>query len=209
MYKQITIQTLHKQGVRKSQIARQLGCHRNTINNVLERKILSDKQTRVRLSIFDPYKDKIKELHEQDVTRVRIHEILTEEYNLHVSYDTLRKYVRKHFPKPVEAFGVQVTLPGEEAELDFGYLGMLPGALGKPVKTWGLVVVLSYSRVGYYAICYDQKLETIVREVAQAFTYFGGVPKRLKVDNMKTAILTNRHYDLEFNQDFLEFAQHW
>jgi IS30 family transposase len=43
MYKQITIQTLHKQGIRKSQIARQLGCHRNTINNVLERKILSDK----------------------------------------------------------------------------------------------------------------------------------------------------------------------
>jgi transposase len=209
MYKQITIQTLHKQGIRKSQIARQVGCHRNTINNVLERKTLSDKQTRIRVSLFDPYKDKIKELYEKDITRVRIHEILTEEYNLHVSYDTLRKYMRKHFPKSVEAFGVQEALPGEEAELDFGYLGMLPGAGGKPVKTWGLVVVLSYSRVGYYAICYDQKLETIIREVVQAFTYFGGVPKRLKVDNMKTAILINRHYDLEFNQDFLEFAQHY
>src|SRR5688572_4942091 len=65
------------------------------------------------------------------------------------------------------------------------------------------------SQVGYFAICYDQQLETIVREVVQAFTYFGGVPKRLKVDNMKTAILKNRHYDLEFNQDFLEFAYHY
>ena len=209
MYEQITVKTLHKQGIKKSQIARQLGCHRNTVNNVIERKTVSDRQTRMKSSIFDPYKDKIRELHEKDVTRVRIYEILSEEYNLHVSYDTLRKYVRKHFPKPVEVFGVQETSPGEEAELDFGYLGMLPGASGKPIKTWGLVVVLSYSRVGYYAICYDQKLETIVREVAQAFSYFGGVPKRLKVDNMKTAILTNRHYDLEFNQDFLEFAQHY
>jgi hypothetical protein len=86
---------------------------------------------------------------------------------------------------------------------------MLPGALGKPVKTWGLVVVLSYSRVGYYAICYDQKLETLTREVAQAFSYFGGVPKRLKIDNMRTAVLENRHYELEFNQDFLEFANHY
>src|SRR5687767_12749125 len=125
MYEQITIQTLHKQGVKKSKIARQLGCHRNTINNVLERKTVSEKQTRVKSSIFDPYKDKIKELHEKDITRVRIHEILREEYGLHVSYDTLRKYVAKHYPKPIAAFGVQVTEPGEEAELDFGYLGML------------------------------------------------------------------------------------
>jgi transposase len=209
MYKQITIQTLHKQGVKKSQIARQLGCHRNTINNVLERKAFSEKQTRVKSSLFDPYKEKIRQLHEQEVSRVRMYEILTEEYSLHVSYDTLRKYVNKHFPKPVEAFGVQQTNPGEEAELDFGYLGMLPGRDGKKVKTWGLAVILSYSRVGYYAICYDQKLETLVKEVANAFTYFGGVPKRLKVDNMKTAILKNRHYDLEFNQDFLEFAHHY
>jgi IS30 family transposase len=62
MYKQITIKTLHKQGTKKSQIAHQLGCHRNTVNNVLERKTVSEKQIRVRSSIFDPYKDKIKEL---------------------------------------------------------------------------------------------------------------------------------------------------
>jgi hypothetical protein len=170
MYKQITIQTLHKQGIKKSQIARQLGCHRNTVNNVLERKTVSDTQTRMKSSILDPYKENVRQLHEQNVTRVRIHEILREEYGLHVAYDSLRKYVAKHFPKPVEAFGVQVTEPGEEAELDFGYLGMLPGVDGKLVKTWGLAVVLSYSRVGYYAICYDQKLETLVKEVANAFT---------------------------------------
>jgi transposase len=209
MYKQITIQTLHKQGIKKSQIAHQLGCHRNTVNNVLERKTVSEKQTRVKSSIFDPYKDKVRELHEQKVTRVRIYEILTEEYGLHVSYDTLRKYVTKHFPKPVEAFGVQVTEPGEEAELDFGYLGMLPGPSGKLSKTYGFAVVLPYSRLGFYAITYDQKLETLTRELTRAFVYFGGVPKRLKVDNMKTAILKNRHYDLEFNQDFLEFANHY
>lgn len=194
MYKQITAQTLHKQGVKKSQIARQLGCHRNTVNNILERKTLSDTQTRKKPSIFDLYKDKIKQLHEKDITRVRIHEILTEEYHLHVAYDTLRKYMAKHLPKPVEAFGVQETLPGEEAELDFGYLGMLPGPTGKPVKTYGLAIVLSYSRLDFYAITYDQKLETLCKELENAFVYFGGVTLRLKVDNMKTAVLKNQHY---------------
>ena len=42
-----------------------------------------------------------------------------------------------------------------------------------------------------------------------SFTYFGGVPKKLKVDNMRTAILANQHYDLQFNQDFLEFTNHY
>jgi Integrase core domain len=118
-------------------------------------------------------------------------------------------YINKQFPKFVEAFGVQQTAPGEVAELDFGYLGMLPGLNGKLVKTWGLVVVLAYSRVGYYAICYDQKLETLMREITNAISYFGGVTLRLKIDNMRSAILENQHYDLLLNQDFLEFANHY
>lgn len=209
MYKQITIQTLHKQGVTKASIARQIGCHRNTVNNILERNSVTEKQTREKSSIFDPYREKIEELLKKKVTRVRIHEILTDEHSIHSAYDTLRKYIKKHLPKPVEAFGVQITDPGDEAELDFGYLGMLPGVGGKLVKTWGLAVVLSYSRADYFAICYDQKLETLIKELKEAFSYFGGVPKRLKVDNMKVAVLKNRQYELEFNEEFLEFAQHY
>jgi transposase len=209
MYEQITIKTLRKQGLKKSQIARQLGCHRNTVNNILDRNSVSDKQTRKKQSIFDSYKDKIKELHDKEVTRVRIHEILKEEYGIHVAYDTLRKYMSKHLPKPVPAFGVQQAAPGEVAEIDFGYLGLLPGVGGKLVKTWGLVVVLGYSRDGYYAICYDQKLETLCKELDNSFKYFGGVPLRLKIDNMRAAILKNQHYDLILNPDFLEFANHY
>jgi transposase len=206
MYKQITIHTLHKQGVSKSQIARQLGCHRNTVQNILDRKAVADTQTRKRKSAFDQYKDKIYELLEADITRVRIHEILMDEYGLFTAYDSLRKYIKKHFPKQIEAFGVQLTTPGEDAELDFGYLGKLPGPDGRLVKTWGLAVVLAYSRATYFAICHDQKLETLCTELKLAFEYFGGVPMRLKVDNMKTAITKNHKFELEFNQDFLEFA---
>ncbi|MBV8073588.1 MAG: helix-turn-helix domain-containing protein, partial [Acidobacteriaceae bacterium] len=38
MYQQITILTLHKQGVKQAEIAKKLGCHRNTIRNVVRRK---------------------------------------------------------------------------------------------------------------------------------------------------------------------------
>jgi hypothetical protein len=159
--------------------------------------------------MLDPYKQTIEEWKNKDITRLRITEKLRDECGLHVSYINVCKYMQKHFPKPIEAFGVQITAPGEEAELDFGYLGKLPGKEGRKVKTWGLAVILSYSRVGYYAICYDQKLDTLCSELQQAFTYFGGVPKKLKVDNMKSVIVKNQRYVLDFNQEFLEFAQHY
>lgn len=209
MYKQITIKTLHNQGEKKSHIAQELGCHRNTVLNIVKRENLIEKQTRVKSSIFDVYQTQIKQWLDQKISRLRIHEMLLEDYGVLEKYDTLCKYIQKQFPKKVEGFGVQIHTPGETAEIDFGYLGILPGPLGRAVKTYGLAVILPFSRLDFYAICYDQKLETLTSELKNAFKYFGGVPKRLKVDNMKTAILKNQHYDLEFNQDFLEFASHY
>ncbi|MCX6751839.1 MAG: IS21 family transposase [Candidatus Nomurabacteria bacterium] len=209
MYKQITIKTLDKQGLKQSEIARQIGCHRHTITNVLQREKFIEKQTRKKGSFFDPHQQQIKEWREKKISILRMFEILAKTYDIHSTYVNLCKYIQVHFPKQQEAFGVQVTEPGEVAEIDFGYLGMLPGPSGKLVKTYGLAVILPYSKLDFYAITYDQKLETLVKELENAFLYFGGVPKRLKVDNMKTAILKNHHYDLEFNQDFLEFAYHY
>ncbi|MFH1769226.1 MAG: IS21 family transposase [Parcubacteria group bacterium] len=209
MYKQITIQTLHKQGVKTTQIARELSCHRNTVANILQRDKVIEKQTRVKPSVFASFDTQIKDFIDKKISILRIYEILKEKYNVQSTYVNLCKYIQKHFPKPVKTFGVQIIFPGEAAEIDFGYLGMLPGLPGGLVKTYGLAVILGYSRVGYFAICYDQKLQTLIREITNAFEYFGGVPKRLKVDNMRTAILTNQHYDLVFNQDFLEYANHY
>lgn len=209
MYKQITIKTLSKQGVKNTEIARQIGCHRNTVFNVLERENFIEIQTRQKGSLFDPYREQIKEWIDKDITILRQYEMLTEIHGIKSTYVNLCKYIQTRFPKQKEAFGVQITEPGEAAEIDFGYLGMLPGPYGRLVKTFGLVIVLHFSRLGYYAITYDQKLETMIKELELAFVYFGGVPKRLKVDNMKTVILKNQHYDLEFNQDFLEFAYHY
>ncbi|MBI3093186.1 MAG: IS21 family transposase [Candidatus Levybacteria bacterium] len=209
MYKQITIKTLFKQGEKKSQIARELSCHRNTVSNIVKRDRVIEKQTRVRSSVFDPYKQKISEYLDKKISRLRIFELLGEEYGVMSTYINLCKYIQNQFPKRVEAYGVQVVEPGEVAEIDFGELGLLPGPQGRKVRTFGLAVILPYSKLDFYAICYDQKLQTLITELTNAFLYFGGVPKRLKVDNMKTAILRNQHYDLEFNRDFLEFAEHY
>lgn len=203
MYKQITIKTLKNQGAKNTEIARTIGCHRNTVFNVLGRENFIEIQTREKGSLFDPYREQIKTwIDKDDISILRMFEILTETHGVKSTYVNLCKYIQVNFPKQKEAFGVQKTEPGEMAEVDFGYLGMFPDSSGKLVKTYGLVIILNFSRLGFYAITYDQKLETLIKGLTEAFSYFGGVPKRLKVDNMKTAILKNQHYDLDLIRIF-------
>lgn len=68
MHEQITIQTLHKQGMTNAEIARTLGCHRNTVLKVLKRETTIEKQTRVKPSIFDRCRDQIRKWLEQEIT---------------------------------------------------------------------------------------------------------------------------------------------
>ena len=209
MYKQITIKTLNKQGASQTKIAGSVGCHRNTVRNILKRNEVVEKQTRSKSSYFDKYRELIKGFLDQKYTRVRIYEILTEEYGINRTYDCMCKYIQINFPKSQEAFGVQTTQPGEEAEIDFGYLGLQPSNDGNKSRAYVFSVKLSYSRKEYHEITDDQKISSVLKGLKNAFEYFGGVPTKLKVDNMRTAILKNQHYDLQFNQDLLEFAYHY
>lgn len=211
MYKQITIQTLYGQGKKSIDIARDMGCHRNTVRNIRTKTPVTT-QTRHKPSTFASYRDQIMDWQNKKVSLVRMHELLRETYGITHTYDGLRKYVKKECPRTQEAFGVQITAPGEEAEVDFGYGGLQPVNLpGEPLmlkKTRVLAVTLAYSRAGYYETVLDQKVSTLTAGISRAWEYFGGVPKRTKVDNLKAAILKNQHYDLEFNPDFLAWANH-
>ena len=55
------------------------------------------------------------------------------------------------------------TKAGEEAQVDFGYVGLLPNNDGKKAKAWVFNMRLSYSRLDYYEIVYDQKVSTFLR----------------------------------------------
>ncbi len=209
MYQQITIKTLKKQGKPNKEIAKELSCHRNTVHNILSREEIIKKQIRSKPSYFAQYCDRIKAWLETGITRVRIWEMLRDEYGVNKPYITLCKYVEKYCGKPKTAYIVQETVPGGEAESDFGYLGVLPAPNGEKKRTWGFVMTLGYSRDGFYTTVTDQTAATLIRIHQEAFTFFGGVPRRVKVDNLKAAILKNCRYDLEFNKDFLSFAYHY
>jgi len=210
MYQQITIKTLKNQGKTNKDIAVELNCHRNTVANILSRKKIIEKQTRDKSSYFDKHYDLIKGYLEKKISRLRIWGILKAGYLIEQTYDSLCKYIQSNFPKYKQAYVVQESDPGETAEVDFGYLGLVKDTTTNLMKkAYVFIFTLCFSRPSFYCVTYDQSVKSFIEAHIKAFSYFGGVPHRVKIDNLKSAVLKNRRYDLEFNKDFLEFSHHY
>ena len=100
--------------------------------------------------------------------------------------------------------------PGEEAQIDFGYLGTWQDPLsGKSRRLWAFALILSFSRHMFVRIVtrLDQR-EWLMCHIL-AFDFFNGVSKRLVPDNLKTGVIKADLYDPKFNQGYEELAHHY
>jgi len=100
--------------------------------------------------------------------------------------------------------------PGEEAQIDFGYLGTWQDPLsGKSHRLWAFALILSFSRHMFVRIVtrLDQR-EWLVCHIL-AFDFFNGVSKRLVPDNLKTGVIKADLYDPKFNRGYEELAHHY
>jgi len=129
---------------------------------------------------------------EDNLSGVRIHEKINEE-GVRVGYSTVKDYIRQ-VKRRENIFIRMHTLPGEEAQVDFGYTGYTLYK-GKKRKTWVFNMRLSYSQLDYYEAVYDQRVEIFIRCHINAFNYFKGVPRYVKIDNLKAAILEANFYE--------------
>jgi len=204
-----TIKTLMGLGKNKSEIARLTGHDWKTVNKVIK-DIYNGKESpemKERQSIVEPFKEKVVELLESGLSGVRIHEEITAD-GFCGSYSAVKKYIRKI--KGKEKIFIRIhTLPGKEAQVDFGYVGRTKDDSGKSRKTWVFNMRLSHSRYDYYEKVYDQKVETFINCHINAFEYFGGVPKVVKIDNLKAAILEANFYGPVYQKLYRSFSDYY
>jgi hypothetical protein len=69
--------------------------------------------------------------------------------------------------------------------------------------------VLCCSRAGHSEVTWNEKTETFLRCVENAFRHFGGVPLTTTPDNLKAAVLHPDWYDPELNPKLAAFAAHY
>jgi len=204
-----TIKTLFENGKNKTQIAKMTGHDWKTINKVIKAvkagKEIPDKKPHPR--ILDKNKEQMIKWIEEGLTAIRMHEELSR-MGIKVGYTTVKDFV-KAIKKNQNIFIRIHTLPGEEAQVDFGYAGYTLNNSGKRKKTWVFNMRLSYSRLDYYEKVYDQKVETFINCHINAFNYFQGVPQTVKIDNLKAAILEANFYEPIFQALYKNFSAHY
>ena len=164
-----TIKTLMEKRMNKLQIARATGHDWKTVSRVIEniKKNGDFPQKKPNPRILDPYKEKVVELMERGLSGVRIHEELRA-MGVAIGYTTVKTYLRT-IRKREKIFVRIHTFPGEEAQVDFGYVGLTPDNEGKKRRTWLFNMKLSYSRLDYYQKVYDQRVETFIQCHINAF----------------------------------------
>lgn len=155
-----------------------------------------------------PYQDQINDWLKDGLSIRLIHERLEAQCGLKLSYSAVRDYVRKH-TGPGEVYAPVQTAFGEEAQVDFGYMGTFKDKDGKRRKIWVFACVLSRSRYAYYELVTDQKVETFIRCHENAFHFFGGVPKIVRIDNLKAGVLEVNFYEPVYQEDYAHFLKHY
>jgi transposase len=156
----------------------------------------------------DPYRGRITELLKEKVKVTAIYDRLREQ-GYPGSYASVLRLARQIAPKPVEAYTRKECQPGKEAEIDFGYVGMLKDSEGNLRKSWAFVMVLGWSRYAYVEFVFDQKVATWLRCHRNALEFFGGVPQRLVIDNLKSGITQAIWDDPQVQMAYRECAEHY
>lgn len=160
-------------------------------------------------STVEPYRDKVAKLHEAGVEIMAIWGLLKEQNQFTGSYEAVKRFVRRLPAPPPEAFVRVETPPGDEAQVDFGYAGLIfDPRIGRLRKAWVFVMTLSWSRHQYAEIVFDQKVETWIALHIRAFEFFGGQTKRVRPDNLKAAIIRAVTHDQEAQRSYREYAEH-
>ncbi len=209
--------------------ARALGCNKHTVKQYvrwakehgflqgelpLEKDLAKawedgEKSTPVPAHALEALKGIIQEWLKEDFTLIRIQEMLQERHGWKGSYSTLKRYTEP-FRNEKPAYVRLEVAPGEEAQVDFGLLGRLwDETRGKQAKAWVFVMTLSHSRHMYAEIVFAQDVRTWIACHRRAFEFFNSVPKKIVIDNLKSAIVKAALYDPLANRTYVECANHY
>jgi transposase len=191
-------------------IAAQLGMHHTTVRRVLGQAGIPAGQSMARPSIIDNFVPFIRETLAK-YPRLRASRLfaMAKQRGYEGSQDHFRHVVSRFRTKPpAEAYLRLRTLPGEQGQVDWAHFGKLTvGNAKRPL--WAFVMVLSYSRMLFLRFYFGSAMPAFLHGHVSAFAFFGGVPRVLLYDNLKSAVLERAGDVIRFHPTLLEISGHY
>jgi transposase len=200
------IHRLKHLGWSERKIARHLRIDRSSVRKYVGDPVEVQKRPN-RTSKLDPYRDQIKSLVDEDPSAsapVVLQHLAQNGFGGKVTI--VRDYLRQLRGKRKQrtAYTRFESAPGEQMQIDWGHFGCLPYGDTRR-KLYALVVIEAFSRMLYVRFTHSQKQDALHGCLLEAFTWFGGCPKQLVVDNMATAVVERLGSVVRFNDAFLDF----
>lgn len=233
---------LHRKGFRTRQVARLLKMSPNTerkYRDILKKeKLLKGPETELpemsvlreavrkhdaqaaayTVSSIEKWREQIKACVDDGATPTAIYDKLRQE---EAKFEGSLSAVKRFCARLKKEAGIQenevaipvLTEPGDVAQVDFGSIGKrLDPQTQTMRKAYVFVMVLGHSRHQFARIVFDQKIETWIALHVEAFEHFGGVPKTLVPDNLKSAVISaafGQREDAVLNKSYRELARHY
>lgn len=154
-------------------------------------------------------REKIKGWIEQELTLVKIHRLLTRD-GVVVPYRTLHRFAvaQLGFGRRAATMRVADGEPGQEVQVDFGRMGLMPDPTsGRRRVCHALVVTACYSRHTFVWLTFRQTTEAVIAGFEEAWRFFNGVFPVVIPDNLSPVVVKADPVDPRFNDTFLEYAQ--
>ena len=191
-------------------IAKQLSVHHSVVDRILSLAGLPKIERTQRVSIIDPYLPFIIETLAEfpTLTAARLYE-MAKQRGFKGGSSQFRQRISELRPrKPPEAYLRLKSLPGEQAQVDWGHFGHLQiGKAKRPLMAF--VMVLSWSRQIFLQFYLNQQMENFLRGHVAAFNAWQGIPMICLYDNLKSAVLERQGGIIRFNPTLLDLSSHY
>ncbi len=207
------------EGLSQRQIAKTLGISRNTVRRYCNGENIPGerKKSNRKPSVITPEvrafiqqcldEDQREGVKKQKHTAKRIYDRLTEELDFTGGESTIRRVVREMKEKMPKVFVPLSFSPGEAAQVDWGTAIVYMAGEKKEVHLF--CMRLCSSCAPFVFAFPSQREEAFLEGHQRAFAFFGGVPKDLIYDNLKTAVKEGWGKTAREQDKFARFRAHY
>ena len=142
-------------------------------------------------------------------TAARIFERLRDEHQFKGSESTVRRFVAQlKAQQPKEAYMPLAFDPGEEGQVDWGEAKIIQNGIERTVQLF--CVRLAHSKASFVYPYERATMEAFLDGHVGALEFFGGVPRRLAYDNLKSAVVyVGKGRRRQLNEHFKQLRSHY
>lgn len=231
----ITIQTLLQAGTSQREIERVTGVDRKTIRRyakameanspgvatgaAAESSLVSADQTppprppvqssKQTCSACEVHREWISEQVQLGRNAQSIYQDLVEHHGFTHRYNSVKRFVRALKAREPDRYDVLESLPGEEAQVDFGEGALTRYTNGRFRRPYLFVMTLKYSGKSFRKVVWKADQQNWARLHEEAFCIFGGSVRYVVLDNLKQGVIKPDLYEPQLNPVYAALLAHY